>query len=145
MKTQQIDYIKYATAVIRIAAENGLEIDETETFESIFTDADNFIRNEEPLGHEFVQLDFSSHGYNQGYTFADECGYFNTVSGDIFDFSYHYKKEDNRLFRKDGDTFTPVAWYDIPDDEERENYVFVFDYQTMSNGKLAYLYDYFAV
>ena len=146
MKTQDINYYKYATAIIRIAVEEGFEPDENDSFDTIASDAANYLLKEEPCGHEFVHCPFSWHGYMQGYGFVDESGYEIEASGEIFDFSHHWRKEDETLYLKEGDNYTPVNWYDIPDpdDESRENYIYVYDYQPMSNGKVAWLYDHFS-
>lgn len=76
-------------------------------------------------------------GQNQNYTYGDK-----TVSGEIFDFG-KYDAEAAIYFRANEDgTFTPVSWYDIPNDEGRKNFVFVFA-AIVYEGKVLKLYDRF--
>lgn len=130
----------FNTAIIRIASENGFDFSGSNFFDDIAGDAIQFIEDNEPNGHDFVQCDFSS-GKVQSYFFVDECGHTIETWGEIFDFGHHYSKDDERLFYKDGNTFTPVAWYDVPEGKEREKYVFIYARHAMSDGKVAWLYD----
>ena len=140
----KIEEVKYFTAILNIAAENGFEFDTADTIEEVQVNAENYILENEPCGSEFVECELSTSGYNQSYSFVDECGMSRVCSGDIFDFSHHYSKDSDILFRKDNDHFEAVAWFDLPDGgEERENYIFVYDKVVMSNGKVALLYDHF--
>lgn len=134
---------KYLTAILAAAVENGFEFDTADTIEEVQVNAENYILENEPCGSEFVECELSTSGYSQSYSFVDECGMCRVCSGDIFDFSHHYSKDSDILFRKDKDHFEAVAWYDIPDGEDRENYIFVYDKVVMSNGKVALLYDHF--
>lgn len=129
-------------SVIKSAVENGFEFDPTDTFEEVWEQAEDWLRENEPNGHQFIQCDFHAHGMSQNYLFIDEDGYETDMTGEIFDFP-KARAEKEVYFKKDGDTFTPVNWFDIPDESEegREDYVFVYDYIVCHDGIIAYLYD----
>lgn len=103
---------------------------------------------ENPTGRQFIHTELDCHGTTQNYTFYDEeTGFQNLVSGEVFDFLWHYKADDEVLFHevRPGE-FEPVDWFDVPMDGEegRNDYIFVFDREILSDGSVAYLYDYFA-
>lgn len=146
-KNYQLEIIQQAIVT------NDFKFDPEESITEVFQQAyDSLVEN--PVGHVFVCAELRGHGMRQGYTFCDDAtDYANTVSGEIFDFG-HYGKDNGvyfhqRRFRGNSiqteEDFEPVAWYDIPNegDEKRKEYIFVFDTQLMSDGKLAMLYDYF--
>ena len=132
----------YHLSIILAAVNAGFDYDPEDSLLDIFSQADDFILENEPYGTEFVHTDFDSHGNNQSYTFLDEeSGYTQDVTGEIFDFSY---RSDDSYFRRNPDgTLTSVEWYDVPlDGQERKDYAFVFARHSLSNGKVALLYDY---
>lgn len=139
MKTEEL---KYFTAILKVAVDNGFEFDFYDTIDEVQENAEDYILENEPCGTEFVECELEL-GYNQSYSFADECGKYRVCTGDIFNPYHHYSKDDDILFRKENNHFEAVAWYDIPDGEERKNYIFVYDKVVMSNGKVALLYDHF--
>lgn len=79
-------------------------------------------------------------GHSQVYNYGDI-----SCSGEIFDFTYHYRESDRVLFHEEADgSFTPCNFYDIPfEGAERREYIFVFDVVEV-DGELIALYDYFA-
>lgn len=136
---------KHILAIINAATQDGFEFDPSDTMEEIWQQAEDYLLENEPYGHLFVQCDLSCHGMSQGYTFVDVDGYGITSSGEIFDFG-HAKKDDEVYFQMKGNDFEPVNWFDIPapEDERRRDFVFVYDKVVCADGKIAYLYDNFA-
>jgi hypothetical protein len=135
----------YFIEVIRAAVANGLEFDPEDSIMDVYCKADDYLITK-PIGRQFVRNELRGSGMDQCYTFYDEAtGYSNHVSGDIFDFRWQYRAKDERLFHeeKPGE-FKPVDWFDVPmpGEPHRDEYIFVFDIQVLSNGELAYLYDY---
>lgn len=142
MKTKK----NYFISVLAAAVNEGFEPEMDETLEDVVMKAEEYLLENEPYGHEFENIDFSGHGMQQNYSWADdETDYTTQVSGEIFTFG-HSKAEDEVYFRKEDDgTMVAVNWYDIPNEferEERKKYIFVFDKQVRSDGKIAWLYDY---
>lgn len=134
---------KHILSVINAAVANGFELDPADSLEDIWQQAEETMLENEPNGRVFVQCALGGHGMSQNYTFTDDDGYSVGMTGEIFDFP-KAKADDEVYFRKEGGAFTPVAWYEIPDGEERKDYVFVFDKQVRSDGAVAYLYDHLA-
>lgn len=134
---------KHILAIINAAVQDGFEFDLSDSMEEVGIQAEDYLLENEPYGHLFVQCDLSGHGMSQGYTFVDVDGYDITSSGEIFDFS-HAKKDDEVYFQKRGNDFEPVNWFEIPDDENRKDFIFVYDKVVCADGKIAYLYDNFA-
>ena len=102
---------------------------------------------ENPTDKQFIHTELYCSGMTQNYTFYDEyTGFQNIVSGDVFDFRWHYKADDEVLFHevRQG-KFEPVDWFDVPmeGEEGRNEYIFVFAKEILSDGSMAYLYDYF--
>ncbi len=139
MKTNHI------LSIINAAVQNGFEFDPSDSMEEIWQQAEETLLENEPMGHQFIQCDLNIHGMNQSYTFIDEDGTGGTMSGEIFTFP-KAKEEDDVYFEKKGNDFTAVNWFDIPNehDENRKNFVFVYDKVVCSDGTIAYLYDYMA-
>ena len=133
---------KHLLAIINAAVQDGFEFDTTDSMEEVWQQAEDYLLENEPYGHLFVQCDLSGHGMSQGYTFVDVDGYDITSSGEIFDFG-HANKEDEVYFRMKGNDFEPVNWFEIPDDENRRDFIFVYDKVVCADGKIAYLYDNF--
>lgn len=134
---------KHILAIINAAVQDGFEFDTTDSMEEVWQQAEDYLLENEPYGHLFVQCDLSGHGMSQGYTFVDVDGYAITSSGEIFDFG-HANKDDEVYFRMKGNDFEPVNWFEIPDDESRRDFIFVYDKVVCADGKIAYLYDKFA-
>ena len=139
MKTNHI------LSVINAAVQNGFEFDPSDSMEEIWQQAEETLLENEPMGHQFIQCDLHGHGMSQGYTFIDEDGTGSIMSGEIFTFP-KAKEEDGVYFEKTGDDFKAVNWFDIPDeyDENRKNFIFVYDKVVCSDGIIAYLYDHMA-
>ena len=142
MKTKKYYFI----SVLAAAVNDGFEPEMDETLEDVVIKAEDYLLENEPYGHVFEQVDLSGHGMSQNYVWVDEeTGKEVQTSGEIFDFG-HCKAEDDIYFRKEDDgKMTPVSWYEIPDEyhmDERKRYIFVFDRQVRSDGKIAWLYDY---
>lgn len=136
----------YFISVLAAAVNDGFEPEMDETLEDVVMKAEDYLLENEPYGHVFENIDFSGHDLHQNYSWADDdSGYQTQVSGEIFTFG-HNKAEDEVYFRKEDDgTMVAVNWYDIPNEferEERKKYIFVFDKQVRSDGKIAWLYDY---
>lgn len=146
MKTTIKTKKNYFISVLAAAVNDGFEPEMDETLEDVVMKAEEYLLENEPYGHVFEQVDFSGHDMSQNYAWADEeTDYSTQVSGEIFTFG-HNKAEDEVYFRHDWekDEFVAVNWYDIPNEferEERKKYVFVFDKQVRSDGKIAWLYD----
>lgn len=136
---------KHILAIINAAVQDGFEFDLSDSMEEVGIQAEDYLLENEPYGHLFVQCDLSGHSMSQGYTFVDEDGYGMTSSGEIFDFG-HYKKDDEVYFHMQGNDFVPVNWFDIPapEDDRRRDFVFVYDKVVCADGKIAYLYDHLA-
>lgn len=134
---------KHILSIINAAVQDGFEFDPSDSMEDVSIQAEDYLLENEPYGHLFVQCELSGHGMSQGYTFIDEDGYDITSSGEIFDFR-HAKKDDEVYFQMKGNDFDPVSWFEIPDDESRRDFVFVYDKVVCADGKIAYLYDNFA-
>lgn len=119
----------------------GFEFDEADSMEEIYINAQDYIvENGET---EMTWNEFDRHG--QSYHFCDTDGLTYYASGEIFDFCYHYKASDGKLYRREGDNFVAVNWYDVPTEgKERENYLFVYGRVACADGKVAALFDYFA-
>ena len=130
--------LQHMVKMIAGAVEIGFTFDECDSVEEVFAQAIEYI---EDNGSEVMtQCDFD----NQRYVFVDVDGFGGSCSGEIFDFTRHYKASDEKLFKHEDDgSFTPVNWYDIPEGENRENYIFVFDRVACIDGTVAVLYDYF--
>jgi len=135
--------IKHILSVINIAVNNGLEIDITDSIEDIFQQAEEELLENEPEGSEMIHCILNEHGMNQYYNFVEADGTEHDCNGEIFDFP-KAKAEDDVYYKKEGDAYTPCNWFDIPDGEERKNYIFVYDKVVCSNGVVAHLYDYMA-
>ena len=136
----------YYLAVIQAAVvNNDFEFDAEDSIMQVFGQAEDSLR-EDPIGVDFVRTELSGHGMSQAYTFYDDAtGFTNTTSGEIFDWG-HYRADNETYFKADGKGgFDAVNWFDIPEEgnPERRNYIYVFDREVQSNGRLAYLYDYF--
>ena len=136
----------YFLNIIQAAvANNDFEFDPEDSIIDVFTAAEESLL-ENPVGKKFVRTELNGHGMSQSYTFWDEdSDYHTTMSGEIFDFG-HYKAESEVYFREVGDDeFEPVSWFEIPSPGEpgRDKYIFVFDVEVLSDGRIAYLYDYF--
>ena len=136
----------YFIGVLSAAVEAGFELDMNDRMDDIVMEAEDYLLENEPYGHVFEQVDLGGHGMSQGYTWVDEeSGKEVQMSGEIFTFA-HYKADAEVYFHLDWEKneFTPVNWFDIPDEyhmDERKHYVFVFDKQVKSDGKIAWLYD----
>lgn len=98
---------------------------------------------------EYCELE-SIGSQGQAYSWIDENGIERNMSGDIFNYGWHYKAKDRVFFRKDGDQFIQVDWFEIPAEDyegiehKRSEFVFVFDTIVTSNCEVVALYDYFA-
>lgn len=131
---------KHILSIINSAVKNDFEFDPSDTIEEIWQQAEDYLLENEPEGHLFVQCDLRGHVMSQYYCFVDKDGHSSEVSGEIFDFP-KAKKEDEIYFRKDGEKFIPVNWFEIPDDEGCKSFVFVYDKVVCCDGVIAYLYD----
>ena len=133
--------LQHILMLISSAVKLGFEFDETDSMEEIYINAQDYIvenGEEEMTWNEFDRA-------GQSYNFCDADGFMYNASGEIFDFGYHYKASDCKLFRREGDNFVAVNWYDVPTEgKERENYLFVYDRVACADGKVAALFDYFA-
>ena len=111
-------------------------------------ESDLIAKCENPTMEHCELESIGSHG--QSYTFIDENNIDRMVNGDIFNYGWHYKAKDEVFFRKDGNTFIPVDWFEIPVEDyegiehKRNEFVFVFDTIVTSNCEVVALYDYFA-
>ena len=135
------DY-NYFLGIINAAVSQGFEFDPEDSFMEIYEQACNELMEYESCGSEFVQADLDSYGNTQAYTFIDpDTGHNETVSGEIFDFT---TKSDAVYYRREEDgSFTPLKWFEVPaQGEDRSNYIFVYAKEILSNGKIAYMYDY---
>lgn len=125
--------------ILRRAVEDGLEIDKDLSIIDALGEAESYIRDEMLDGgyDRLERVELTSAGGSQNYTWEG-----NTVSGDIFDHTWHYTKESGTLIRvADGE---PVAWYDIPaEGPEREDYGFIYAREFDKDGQLVALYDTF--
>lgn len=123
--------------IIRRAVENGCDIDTELSIIDARGEAENFIREYLTDYDRLEQVELTSTGGTQNYTWEG-----NTVSGDIFDFTWNYKAEDGTLIRvADGQ---PVNWFDIPaEGPEREEYGFIYAREFDKDGQLVALYDTF--
>lgn len=84
---------------------------------------------------KFEQCDLHAHGISQYYNYNGH-----TCSGEIFDFADRRTKQ----YYKDADfTKEPVSEVWI-DDEDRENYAFIFDRVIDNEAQVVALYDYLA-
>ena len=114
----------------------------------IRNEEDDLIAKCETPTMEYCELDRGSFG-GQCYGFIDENGIYRNMSGDIINYGWHYKAKDKVFFRKDGNTFIPVDWFEIPAEDyegiehKRNEFVFVFDTIVTSNCEVVALYDYF--
>jgi hypothetical protein len=137
----------YLEVIQQAVVNNDFEFDANNSIMEVFQQAfDSLMEN--PTGQQFIHTDLDCHGMTQNYTFYDEVTDFeNHVSGEVFDFRWHYKADDEVLFHevRPGE-FEPVNWFDVPmeGEEGRNDYIFVFDREILSDGRVAYLYDYFA-
>ena len=130
--------------MLSAAVSKGFEFETDDPFINIATDAECWLTENEPYGHDFERIELECSGGNQYYTWADEnSGSVKNMSGEIFDFNTH---QDGVFFHEEiGGDFTPVKWFDVPmEGIERKRYIFVFAKEVRSDGKVAYLYDYFA-
>ena len=138
----------YLEVIQQAVVNNDFEFDvNNDSIMEVFQQAYDSLM-EDPTGRQFIHTELDCHGMTQSYTFFDEDTDFeNHVTGDVFDFRWHYKADDEVLFRevRDGE-FEPVNWFDVPMEGEadRESYIFVFAKEILSDGRVAYLYDYFA-
>lgn len=137
----------YQLSVITAATEAGFTFDMDDTMQEIWDAADNFLSEKEPYGHVFEQVDLNGPDYSQHYSWADdESDYTTDAGGEIITTNGQYTADEKVYYHREEDgTFTPVNWFDLPDegDEKRREYIFVFAYHVKANGKVAYLYDYF--
>jgi len=137
----------YYLAVIQAAvANNDFEFNAEDSIMDVFQQAyDNLM--DEPVGKTFVHTELNFSGMSMNYTFCDEDTDFQRhVTSEQFDFLWKYKAKDEVLFRDKGNgEFEPVDWFEVPVDGEpdRDKYIFVFDKEILSDGRLAMLYDYF--
>ena len=136
---------KHILSVINAAVNNGFEFDITDSMEEIWHQAEEVLLENEPEGHRFVHCHLGGHGMSQYYNFVEADGTEHDCTGDIFDFP-KLKTDDEVYFKKDGETFTPCNWFDVPNDDDKDyaNYVFVFDKVVCADGSVAYLYDHMA-
>ena len=137
----------YLEVIQQAVINNDFEFDAEDSIMEVFQQAyDSLMEN--PTGLQFIQTELDCHGMLQNYVFYDEeTGFQNNVTGEVFDFRGHYKTEDEVYYREVGNgEFEPVNWFDVPMDGEdgREKYIFVFAKEILSNGNMAYLYDYLA-
>ena len=133
----------HMVSVIAAAVQGGFEFDPTETVEDVWMSAENFLLETESCGINFIHCTLEGHGMSQSYSFVDEDGTGEVMSGEIFTFP-KAKASDNVYFKIEDDKITSVAWHDIPDGEGREKYAFVFAREVSVDGKVAYLYDWMA-
>lgn len=136
----------YLLGVIQSAVvNNDFDFNPDDSIIDVFTAAEENLLDS-PVGIKFVRTELDGHGMSQSYTFWDEdSDYHTTMSGEIFDFG-HYKAESDVYFRKVGDgKFKHVDWLEVPSpgEADRDKYIFVFDKKVLSDGRIAYLYDYF--
>lgn len=136
----------YFIGVLSAAVEDGFEFNMTDSMEDVVMAAEDYLQENEPYGHVFEQVGLSGHGMSQNYSWVDdESGKEVQMSGEIFTFPQ--SKADKEVYfhhDQEKDEFTAVNWFDIPDEyhkEERKHYIFVFDKQVRSDGKIAWLYD----
>ena len=131
----------YYLGIIKAAVSMGFDFDLDDTILEVYEQAWNKLMKDKPYGYEFQHVEYKCHSRGVLYTFYDPDTDFiiEIDSSEIFDFEDH----EECYFREEDGAFTPVSWYEIPDGDERRNYIFVFDYEVLSNGKIAYLYDYF--
>ena len=127
--------------LIRKAIELGYELDDQNAVaEEVANAADYIVANGNEVWYH-TELDCNSH--QQSYIFVDSDGFTHETWGEIFNFTAKYRSSDNKYFRREGDAFVPVNYWEIPDDTaERQNYVFVFDRIACVDGTVAVLYDY---
>lgn len=133
----------YFIGVINAAVSKGFEFETDEPFINVATDAEAWLIDNEPYGHDFERIELECSGSSQYYTWLDEgSGSVKNMSGEIFDFNTH---QDGVFFHEEvGGDFTPVKWFDVPmEGVERKRYIFVFAKEVRSDGTVAYLYDYF--
>lgn len=138
----------YQLAVITAAVNAGFEFDMDDSMADVEMQAQDYLLENEPYGHVFEHIELSGHGMSQNYSWADEDSDYSTqMSGEIFGFGENRAEDEVYFHREENGTFTPVNWFDIPNEfekEERRQYIFVFDKQVRSDGKIAWLYDYMA-
>lgn len=123
--------------IILRAVDNGCDIDPELTITDARDEAENYIREYVTAYDRLERVELTNVGGTQNYTWEG-----NTVSGDIFDFSGHYKAEDGTLIRvADAE---PVNWFDIPSEgPERKDYGFIYAKEFDEDGELVALYDTF--
>lgn len=137
----------YYLEVIQAAVvNNDFEFDADDSIMEVFQQAEDSLR-EDPIGVDFIHTELWGHSMSQGYTFTDDAtGYEKTMNGEVFDFGKS-KADADVYFHADGKGgFEVVNWFDIPAEGnvERRQYIYVFAREIQSNGRVAYLYDYFA-
>lgn len=122
---------------IKSAIDNGFKVSNTNSIESVWEDACDYLVDNTEHTMEYCEL--RSTGRSQRYDFGEYW-----EDGEIFDFNWHYKESDHVLFRQEGNDFVWVNWFDIPMDGEpdRSNYGFVFD-TIVYDGEAIDLYDMF--
>ena len=131
----------YNLSIITAAVAAGFEYDFRDPLIEIEDAAENFLLEDEPYGKEFVRTDFDESGNGSSYTFLDEgTGFTRDIFGEVFDFGHG----DHYYHRKPDGPLEPVDWFDVPaEGPERKDYAFVFAKHPLSNGKVAYLFDFF--
>lgn len=116
------------------AIEEGYHYNKSLGFNNV-VEAENYLIDKIQPSFQYCELRCS--GYNQSYQYKDKI-----VSGQIFDFG-HYEAEKEVYFRVDDDgNFTPVDWFEVPDGEERHQYVYVYD-TIVYDGEVIRLFDSF--
>lgn len=119
--------------IIKNAIDNGFKVssDKINDIESISEEADEWIFNNlEPQKYDYCELHCTTRG--QFWNYEGQ-----TCSGEIWDFP-----RNSKCYYKDADfKLQPVAEYEI-EEEQRENYAFIFDRVINDDGKLVALFDY---
>jgi hypothetical protein len=128
---------KQGQLAIQAAIDNGFTVSGTDSIETVWQDACDFIIDNTEHTMEYCEL--NTNGRSQHYDFGEYW-----QDGEIFDFGWHYKESDHVLFKQEGNDFVWVNWYDIPMDGEpdRSEYGFVFD-TIVYDGEAIDLYDMF--
>lgn len=128
---------KQGQLAIQAAIDNGFTVSGTDSIETVWQDACDYIIDNTEHVMEYCELVTNNRG--QHYDFGEYW-----EDGEIFDFGWHYKESDHVLFRQEGNDFVWVNWFDVPMDGEpdRADYGFVFD-TIVYDGEAIDLYDMF--
>lgn len=128
---------KQGQLAIQAAIDNGFTVSGTDSIETVWQDACDYIIDNTEHVMEYCELVTNNRG--QHYDFGEYW-----EDGEIFDFGWHYKESDHVLFRREGNDFVWVNWFDVPMDGEpdRADYGFVFD-TIVYDGEAIDLYDMF--